>query len=155
MPATLPCCNRVVPDEALNEKGYLTYGLVCTQCKRAFSPEEMTSLASPPKRIPDPVNVEPAVRVTTDDLRSAAEQWIATNPQVYALFERFALEMHARGRKFGVGLLTERVRWECAITTASDDGFKINNNHRAYIGRKLVADHPQLQSFLSFRETRS
>lgn len=89
------------------------------------------------------------------NLRRAAARWIMTNPQVYALFEQFALEMHARGKKFGIGLLTERVRWEHAVSSIGDDGFKINNNHRAYIGRKLIADHPQLRGLLSFRVTRS
>jgi hypothetical protein len=153
MPVTLPCCKRTVPDEFLNQDRVKTHGLNCRGCSMRYSAGDVENFPVP---IPDPVVVGPTVHVaSTDDLREAAENWIATNPQVYGLFERFALEMYARGKKFGVGLLTERVRWECAITSTSDDGFKINNNHRAYIGRKLVADHPQLQGLLSFRETRS
>lgn len=88
------------------------------------------------------------------DLRAEAEAWLRKNPEVYGLYERFAAEMAKTGRRFGVKLLTERVRWECAVRTSGEDGFKINNNHTAYIARKLVTDHPELLTLLVFRETR-
>ena len=92
-----------------------------------------------------------------NDLRAAAMAWIKANPDGYALFVRFALERVPTGRRFGIALLTERVRWECTLKAdpSGEDPFKINNNHRAYIGRKLVEDHPQLRGLLSFREVRS
>jgi len=92
--------------------------------------------------------------VTTGDLRVDAEKWIDDNPEAYDMFVRFALEMFQRGRSFGIGLLTERVRWECAIKTRGDDEFKINNNHRAYIARRLVKDYPFFEGYLTFRQTR-
>jgi hypothetical protein len=88
------------------------------------------------------------------DLRAEAATWVAANPQAYALFARFALEARAQGRRFGVKLLTERVRWECMVTTRDGAGYKINNNYHAYIARKLLQDHPQLEGFLRFRRTR-
>ena len=88
------------------------------------------------------------------NLRVEAEKWIAANPGVYLLFVRFAHEMLAARKNFGVGLLTERVRWECVVTTTGDPDFKINNNHRAYIARKLVQDYPPLRPFIQFRETK-
>lgn len=88
------------------------------------------------------------------DLRREAELFIGSQPKVYALFERFALQMLERGRSFGISLLTERVRWEVVMTWDPDDrGFKINNNHRAYIARRLIQDHPRLEALVQCRKT--
>ena len=84
-----------------------------------------------------------------------ADLWIDQNPHVYALFERFAMQMHARGRRFGVKALAERVRWECAVTSVSDDGYKIANNHTAYVARRLIRDHPELASLIQTKRTRA
>jgi len=81
---------------------------------------------------------------------------MTANPSVYALFSRFALQMADRHHRFGIGLLAERVRWECAITSTNedDDPYKINNNYRAYIARQLISDHPGLEALMVFRRTR-
>lgn len=80
---------------------------------------------------------------------AAAREWIDANPKAFALFERFALEAASKGRRFGIGFLAERVRWECWIGQYTD--FKINNNHRAYIARELVHRHPELKDLIEFR----
>lgn len=87
------------------------------------------------------------------NLRQRAEDWLADNPQVFALFEKFALRMVERRRKFGIGLLAERVRWEVAMTTEGDE-YKVNNNYRAYIARKLVERHPEIGEFIDMRKVR-
>ena len=88
------------------------------------------------------------------DLRREAEVFIEDHPHVYDLFERFAMQMASRRRRFGISLLTERVRWEAIMTWETDDrGFKINNNHRAYIARKLIQDHPVLEDLIQCRKT--
>ena len=88
------------------------------------------------------------------DLRREAEAWIAGNPHVYELFMRFSRELLAAGlKRFGISLITERVRWEVAISTRSDDGYRINNNHRPYIARKLIEDYPTLGGVLQLRQT--
>jgi len=99
--------------------------------------------------------VEQGGHVAHGDLRRKAEEWITANPVIYALTERFALEMASKKKKFGIALLFERVRWEIKVTAQPDeDGFKLNNNHRAYVARRLVQDHPDLAQFLSFRTTK-
>ena len=85
-------------------------------------------------------------------LRAQAAAWIAANPQAFALFERFAREMAERQRRFGMKALVERVRWQVMATWESDaEGFKLNNNLPAYLGRELVARHPELAAFIEFR----
>ena len=85
------------------------------------------------------------------DLRKKAEEWIKANPLAMDLFYRFAKEAAATGRKFGVGLLTERVRWECLIYTNGKRNYKISNSHRAYIARHLIKVDPYLEHYMTFR----
>lgn len=87
------------------------------------------------------------------DLRHETDAWLKLNPQAWELFQRFALEKMNQGKKFGIGALTERVRWDCPINTEGDE-FKINNNFRAYIARKLLETYPQLGNYLETRSVR-
>lgn len=88
-------------------------------------------------------------------LRQAAADWVTANPQAFALFERFALEMAARGHRFGMKALAERVRWQVLATWEKDAaGYRLNNNLTAYLGRELVARHPSLKPFIEFRRCR-
>jgi hypothetical protein len=81
---------------------------------------------------------------------AAAREWIDANPEAFAMFERFALELAAKGRRFGIALVTERVRWEVAFNYDKTD-WKINNSHRAYIARELIARHPKLADLIETR----
>ena len=85
------------------------------------------------------------------DLRKVTEAWILYNPEVAKLFLRFARELAARGRPFGIGLITERVRYECAIAV-NPEQFKVNNNMRSYLARWLIAQDPSLEKWMSFRK---
>lgn len=75
------------------------------------------------------------------------------NPQALALFERFALDLAARGQRFGINLIRERVRWECSF--AYSGAFKVCNTHSPYIARRLIQRHPHLADHLDLRETRA
>ena len=102
------------------------------------------------RELPRPLSLEGL----EDDHREAAAVWIDDNPRGWVLFERFALEAAGTGSPFGIGLIAERVRWETFLASRDRDGFKINNNHRAYLARALVAIHPELDGLLRFRRTR-
>lgn len=73
------------------------------------------------------------------------------HPEIYRLFEQYALKAAAQGRRFGINLLRERVRWECAFSY--DTEFKICNTHSPYIARRLLRQHPHLGDFLTVRST--
>lgn len=107
--------------------------------------------------IPDPPGgVDPAQENNPEkkNLRLAAAEWIAANPNGYAEFVRLALGRLDNARRFGINQLCEVVRWEVEKTWTDSDGFKVNNNHAPYIARKLVEDHPRLEALIKFRKTR-
>lgn len=103
-----------------------------------------------------PEVVEPARANNPDgkDLRAEAAAWIERNPAVIEVFLRMARQKAARGKMFGIGQLTEVVRWECDDPSKYGDDYKINNNHRAYIARHLIALDPSIERYITFRETR-
>ena len=86
------------------------------------------------------------------NLRRASAEWITQHPKAGALLIRFAQELAARKRRFGIGLLTERLRWEAAIEGWADDEYKVNNSYRAYLARWLIMQDPRLEQFVRFRE---
>lgn len=90
-----------------------------------------------------------------NELERKYRVWLETHGIVFALFERFALNMLARQRRFGISALTERVRWEIASTWEQDvDGYKINNNYTAYIARDLIRKHPAMGALIELRAIR-
>ena len=85
-------------------------------------------------------------------LRKAAADWITANPQAFALFERFALEMAHRKRRFGMKALAERVRWQVMATWETDaEGFKLNNNLVSFLSRELIKRYPELGRYIELR----
>ena len=88
-----------------------------------------------------------------NELEKKYRLWLeGPGKQVFPLFERFALERLASKKRFGIAQLTEVVRWECDKLWAYDEeGFRINNSHRAYIARDLLRLYPALEPYLSIR----
>lgn len=84
--------------------------------------------------------------------RLKAEAWMEEHPEAMRLLESLALQSAGAGRPFGIGALTERVRWFFKVEKG-DEAFKINNNYRAYIARELVRRHPDLEGLIEFRST--
>lgn len=84
----------------------------------------------------------------------AFQRWIRRNRHVVDTFIRLAREWHAAGHdRCGIGMLTERVRWEHGMRGARDDaGFKINNNYRSRLARVILTECPDLPP--DFFETR-
>ena len=73
------------------------------------------------------------------------------NPRVYRLFEMYALEAIASGRKhYSARAIMERVRWDCEITTRGGQ-FKINNNHFPWYAKMFMEIHPEQSGFFMTR----
>lgn len=83
------------------------------------------------------------------------DQFDAENPEVWNLFVRFALELIKAGRtRLSASLVIERIRWETAVATRSENGFKINNNYTAYYARKFNENFPDCGASFALRQTK-
>lgn len=83
-------------------------------------------------------------------LEERFEKYHERNPHIYRAFRHYAFQAIAAGRKhLGVGLIAERIRWDTVIS--GDDGFKINNNYRAFYARKFMEDYPEFKGFFRTR----
>lgn len=75
------------------------------------------------------------------------------NPEVYALFKKYALELRESGvNRYGVKAIFERVRWHFAVEVKGDK-FKINNNYPSCYVRLLISEDPTFREFFSTRHT--
>lgn len=89
-------------------------------------------------------------------LQRQFEEFHAKNPRVWELFEKFTLQLITAGRKhYSADAVLHRVRWETALTTYADDGFKINNNHAAYYARKFMREWPMYNAFFRIRNVKA
>ena len=85
-------------------------------------------------------------------LQEKFDEWLRENPNIVPLFLRYARDARESGLKhYGIGALTERVRWHVRVETKGDD-FKINNNWRSRLARELARRDPSLKDFFEFRK---
>lgn len=79
-------------------------------------------------------------------------EWHKKNPEVWKLFERFALEAVNRGRtKISHWLIINRIRWETSIITTGHD-FKISNDHIAFYARLWIAKYPMYAGLFTIKK---
>lgn len=78
-------------------------------------------------------------------------EWIRKNPRIYGMFVKFALEKVGQRKKFSIGALTERVRWDADVYFDKGD-FKIKNAHRRYIAIHLMMEHPEIEDFCTTKK---
>lgn len=80
----------------------------------------------------------------------------AANPAVYAAFRRHAETLLNAGRKhYSSDAILHRVRWDFALQTTGEGGFKINDHFSSRYARKLAAEDPRFAEFFEFRTLRS
>jgi hypothetical protein len=73
-----------------------------------------------------------------------------SNPKVYKLFKKFALDAKDWGRKrFGARFIWERMRWYIHIET-KDSKFKLNDHFPPFYARKLMRDVPARSAAVQF-----
>lgn len=76
------------------------------------------------------------------------------NPQIYAMFVRFALQVAHRRKRFSAKMIFHRIRWETMI--GQDDGdFKIDDGWIAHYARKFIREYPQYDGLFEFRTRRN
>ncbi|HHK42097.1 MAG TPA: hypothetical protein ENJ50_06740 [Planctomycetaceae bacterium] len=77
------------------------------------------------------------------------EDFHAKNPEVYEMFEAFAMQgVRALKRqgcariRLGAKAVWERLRWES--TVGARNPYRLNNNFTAFYAREFMARHPEL-----------
>lgn len=104
-----------------------------------------------------PEDTQPIAAATDDDPRTGtigerAARFHARNPQVYRFAVRVARFMQARGlTHYGIGAVWEIMRFKYLETTG--DIYRLNNNHRAFYARLIMASEPDLAGFFVVRES--
>jgi hypothetical protein len=88
-----------------------------------------------------------------DRLRVAADNWMNRNPVAMSIMLRYARQAKESGMpRIGMQMLIERTRWY-GVVELRDADFKINNNHAAYIARRLMFENFDLDGFFTTRES--
>lgn len=83
----------------------------------------------------------------TDDLPSRFIWHYRQEPEVFSMFESFAMQMFRANRiKGSAWLIANRMRWETSISTNTEP-FKITNDFISLYARLFMARHPHTLGF--------
>ncbi len=74
------------------------------------------------------------------------------NPWVYHALVRLARDQRLHGRKVGMKMLFEVLRWQWMQQTTSEDEFKLNNNYHSRYARLIMERNPDLTGMFQLRE---
>ena len=78
-------------------------------------------------------------------------QYDNDHPDVWEMFERFALEAARAGHvHYSADAVLHRVRWECGVVKRFGT-WKCNNNLTAFYARKFHRLHPKHSGFFRLR----
>jgi hypothetical protein len=87
----------------------------------------------------------------------AFAEWIKTPAGRYVEAEviRRARELKARGREhYGIAALVEVIRYHAPVPRDGQDEFRLNNNHRSLLARRVQERCPDLAGFFETRSLR-
>lgn len=83
-----------------------------------------------------------------DDLPTRFLYHYRTNPNVYRMFEAFALQAIQAGiTRLSAWLIANRMRWEVELQKQVDEEFKISNDFIGLYARLFMARHPQYSGY--------
>lgn len=92
-----------------------------------------------------------------DKSKLEAAFWVfhKSHPEVYEKLVQLAREWRTKHvRRIGIATVFETARYTLDIERSDDDGFKLNNNHRAYYSRLIMRDEKDLAGVFSLRQQR-
>lgn len=88
--------------------------------------------------------------------QAAFEAWLRDNPRMWDLFVGFTQRVIAAGfRHYSADAICHRIRWHVDVEVIDPGGWKINNNHVAYLARRFEKFYPQHAGFFRLRERRT
>lgn len=72
-------------------------------------------------------------------------QFHANNPHIYDALVQVARRLRDRGiKRYSIAGLFEVVRFELAISTVDNSGFKLGNDYKPHYSRLIMAQEPDL-----------
>ena len=74
----------------------------------------------------------------------------SANPEVYRMFEHFALEASKYKKKYSAKSIFHRIRWETMVSE-QDSQYKIDDGWISHYARKFMDEHPELEGFFETR----
>lgn len=78
------------------------------------------------------------------------DRHLKKHPEIYALFEHYALQAAQLRSKYSARGIFHRMRWH-SMVGEKDSFYKINNNWSPYYAKKFMDEHPQYQGFFDTR----
>lgn len=88
-------------------------------------------------------------------LQEQFDAWLESpdGRRVYREVANRSLTLRSRGWKhFGIAAICEAIRYDWSVQVGPDaEGWKVNNNYRAFMARRVMADYPQLEGFFETR----
>ncbi len=81
---------------------------------------------------------------------STFAQFHATNPDVYRRLVELARYANGQGKRVGIRLLWERLRWDATFETEAAD-WKLNNNFTGDYARLIMEEERDLAGYFEVR----
>ena len=76
------------------------------------------------------------------------------HPEVWKAYELLALVTISSGREnFGIGALTEMLRWDKSDLGEPASGYKLTNDFRAFYARMFAHSHPEHAELFRYSES--
>lgn len=83
------------------------------------------------------------------------ERFLLECPDIYPAFVRIAMDLRRRGHtRYSADGVCHIIRWEMITAGRDRDGWKVNNNYTAMLGRKAMAEFPELAGMFETRRIR-
>jgi hypothetical protein len=89
------------------------------------------------------------------------ELWLEAEPETWKLIRAYAYRYldawlkRENGRRIGIDLIVSRVRWEHDVERRSDEPFKVNNDFRSRMSRKLIEEDKRFGQLFEIREVKT
>lgn len=88
--------------------------------------------------------------ITGEAMVAMADRWVRDNPDAWRTMVGTALGYAAEGRRFSMETLLQEARYSMR-TDGFSQGFKVNNNTRSALARRLVREHPSCRKWVEMR----
>jgi len=143
--------SRYVPGQPVIRDGhsYATFA-PCDVCKQRDAERTTKPIFRAPKVVKPPDDT----RGKNHDLQTEAADWIRTHQRAAERILSYAKTIALTGMKVRVKHLCERVREDGVKEGWEAEEYQINNSHTAYIARWLIAQAPQLDGAIEFRQAK-